>query len=490
MRVIALALVAAAVCATAGMADGGLTTYRDPGGVFTIDLPDGWTQGRQDMGTGIFLTTCASPDEGSEVVVLVIPSAQQLKPEQLEATAEQVIESVLGFLKQAYTVEGKAPEKARLGGMDAVRVDAVLTEQLGGGKSLLRMYVVLGGKNAVAAAVTVPQAGGQGLAAGDKLLATLTVEGAALAAGGGKPGGAGGVFSRVADRMKVGYKAESADKVLAEGNPPLTEGSVRDFATLLTAVFGVHLTESEFALTRERFIHFYQQTDDAGQATIAQTAGSILASLEQATPEERNQGIAEVRAVFEDRLSTGAKAGIEWAQVLWEAVQRRGEVVAKASAEAPKFARGQDEDNTLSEADLDATMELLYFMWVASGRDPNAATPEVVATLRQYLAQSFPALSPDLQYLMTNAEKVYGQMRNAWAQAGPDEQAVYAQQFGQALDAFGLSEGGGGGAGVGNGGGGGGSAWDDCAGMSASDISAGLMQTTCYNLAQKSSGGW
>jgi len=484
MRAIALALLAVAVWAVAASADDGLTTYRDPGGVFTIDLPNGWVQNRQDMGNGVFLTTCASPDEGAEVVMLVIPSAEPLKPEQLEQTAEQVIESVLGFLEQAYTVEREAPEKATLGAMNAVRVDAVLTDRLGGDKSLMRMYVVLGGKHAVAAAVTVPQAGGQGLAAGDKLLATLTVEGAAPIAGGGKPAAAGGVFSRVADRMKVGYKAESADDVLADGNPPLTEGSVRNFATLLTAVFGVHLTESELALTRERFVHFYQQTDDGGKATIAQTAGSILANLEQATPEERSQGIAEVRAVFEDRLSTGAKAGIEWAQVLWEAVQRRGEVVAKATAEAPEFARGQGEDNTLSEADLDATMELLYFMWVASGRDPNAATPEVVATLRQYLAQSFPALSPDLQYLMTNAEKVYGQMRNAWAQAGPDEQAVYAQQFGQALDAFGLTQGGG------NGGGGGGSAWDDCAGMSASDISAGLMQTTCYNLAQKSSGGW
>lgn len=463
------------------------TTYDDPDGIFSLGLPDGWEAVRQDLGDGISLATCTGTGTEAQIEVLAFASPQPLTPEMLETKGPEVIELVLGLLEEEYVVRADAPVPARLGRQDALRVDASLTDQASDAKSVFRMYVLLSATHAVAAAVTAPQRDKAGLAAGDAALATLTLAGAAPPAGPeAGPAGPRGGLGAVADRIREGFQPEPADQVIVEGNPPLTEGSIANFAKLLGVVFGVRLTEAEYALTRERFTAYFEANDAQGKAIVAQSAGSILESLGKGTEGEREASLAEVRAVFEDRLSTGAQAGIEWAQVLWGAVERRRDIVATSAAEAPEFAQGEDQDASLSQADLDAALEMLYFMWVASGRDAEAVTPEAVAAIRGYLEMNFAALPADLQYLLTNAERVYADMRNAWSQADEGTQQAYAVQFGQALDAMGLTADGGGG---GNGGGGG-SAWDDVAGEDPSSITAGLVQTTCFNLAQKSSGGW
>ena len=460
--------------------------YKDPGGVFTLEPPEGWEVNRQEFTGQITYTTVATPEGEIEVETLAFPTTAPLTNADLEARAKEVITLIVGLLEEEGPVRNQQTTKATFAGLPAVRFDALLTNTGEGTQSRFRMYVVLGARHVVAAGVTAPEDDAAGFAQGEKVLTTMAVAGGQ--AGAALPATSRGGLARVAERIKAGFKPETADQVLVAGDPPLTEGSVQSFVQLLGVIFGAHLTESEIALTREQFVAFYQKSDDAGRATIAQTAGNILAGLQQGTPEQQAAAAQEVRGVFEDRLSAGAQAGIAWAKVLWEAVQRREEAVATTNADRPEFAQDAKLDNTLSEADVDASLEMLYFMWVASGRDPQAATPEVLAQVRQYLVANFVQFPPDLQYLLANAEKVYGDMRNAWAQAGPAEQQAYAIQFAQALDAFGLTApGAGGGAAEG---GGGGSAWDDVAGMSPSDISAGLVQTTCFNLAQKASGGW
>lgn len=455
--------------------------YRAPDGAFTLSLPARWDALSQEMAEHVTITVATPRGKDSpQLTVLSIGYEAGFDPSDREGTPNQVIELFLGLIEDSCTVEAFEPTAAVLGGLESTLVEAHVTDRATGDKADIKLWVVLGGAHALALVAEAAPDDRAGMAEVEAVAATLVAPGARPAEGAtpAEPPASG--LGGIAARIREGFREGDADATLVAGAPALTEGSVRNFARLLTAVFDVHLTEAEYALTKERFIHFYTESDPQGRATIAQTAGGILEQLRTLPEAERAGQIAEVRAVFEDRLSAGAQAGIEWAEVLWTAVERRRGSVAEV-AEQPEGAEG---DFEVSEADLDAATEMLYFMWVASGRDPSAATPEVVAQVRQYLAASFPQLPTELQLLLANSEKVYGQMRNAWANADDQERAVYAAQFGQALDQFGLGLGGG------NGGGGGGSAWDDVAGQDPSEISAGLVQTTCYNLAQKSTGGW
>lgn len=153
---------------------------------------------------------------------------------------------------------------------------------------------------------------------------------------------------------------------------------------------------------------------------------------------------------------------------------------AAAAPAAAKAALELKPGDELGAADLDASIEMLAFMWVAAGRDAGYITPEAVYALRTGIARNFKQLPADLRRLFANATTIYGQMRTAWSQAVPEEQLALARGFGEALDAMGLTLPSAGG----NGGGrsGGGSAWDD---VNPDDIHAGLVVNTCWNLAQK-----
>jgi hypothetical protein len=130
----------------------------------------------------------------------------------------------------------------------------------------------------------------------------------------------------------------------------------------------------------------------------------------------------------------------------------------------------------MSNADLDAAVELLYFMWVNAGRDPNAVTPEVVQQVRTLLLQGFPRFPPQLQSLLANAEQVYSRVRGAWMEADANQQAQLSKEFGAALDELGFKDPAAGG----------GDAWAD---VNPDEVRSGLVMNTCYNLAQKATGG-
>ena len=95
----------------------------------------------------------------------------------------------------------------------------------------------------------------------------------------------------------------------------------------------------------------------------------------------------------------------------------------------------------MSEADLNAALEMLYFMWVAAGRDPNMVTIQAVAEVQQYLASNFARFDPTVQYLLANAEKLYAGVRMTWQAADPSQRALLAQQYSQALNEMGFTVG-------------------------------------------------
>jgi len=87
----------------------------------------------------------------------------------------------------------------------------------------------------------------------------------------------------------------------------------------------------------------------------------------------------------------------------------------------------------LTEADLNASADLIKFMWEAVGNDVSVFTPEVMTTIPALLAQNFGQLTPDLQLIFANGQTSNQEIQAAWNQAGPDVRLAMAAQFQQAL---------------------------------------------------------
>lgn len=475
-------VVLAACCAVPTIA----AEYADPDGAFAFVLPDGWAASRQPV-PDLGLLTEAGPTGGAAAVTIVtVTTDRPIEPERLPGIAEQLIGMIHNIVAEQGQILSQQTSQTTLVGATGIRSD--LSYRDGGDQSVWEGWatVVLSGPRAILFFVNWPQA-----QPAVKQLAEGLIQSVALASRSPRTAGDGaaaptGLFSAArlqATAQRMGSRMRPPDnQILVEGAPPLTVGSVTAFCGLLSKVFGVELGEAEYEQTKERFIEYFNQADDQGRMILAGTAQNILRQLGQGTPQEQAQNIQEVRGVFEQRLQAGAAQNITWAKVLWDAIQRRQQTVCRTAATPPPQPGTEQYDQEVSEADLDAAVEMLYFMWVTSGRDASLVTPQLVAQVRAALAQKYTLLAPQLQLLVANAEKVYSQIRGAWLQADPAQQQVLAQQFSQTLDAFGLPNP----AAQGGGGGGGGGAWGD---VDPSTMRAELVANTCYNLSQRATGG-
>jgi hypothetical protein len=94
--------------------------------------------------------------------------------------------------------------------------------------------------------------------------------------------------------------------------------------------------------------------------------------------------------------------------------------------------------NVPSEADLDASVELLSFMWLAAGNDPSVITPVVLALVRERLTQNFGQLPLEFQTLFGNGQAANAAVQTEWAAATSEQQFALTQQYQQALSALGL----------------------------------------------------
>jgi hypothetical protein len=82
---------------------------------------------------------------------------------------------------------------------------------------------------------------------------------------------------------------------------------------------------------------------------------------------------------------------------------------------------------------------MLYFMWVASGRDASLVTAATVAQVQVDLVQGYATFPPDLQYVLANAQQIYAGLRTQWANASAMQRIQMALSFGQQLDAMGFT---------------------------------------------------
>jgi hypothetical protein len=233
-------------------------------------------------------------------------------------------------------------------------------------------------------------------------------------------------IERITNRL-AGQGRESWNTVIADGEPPLTWGSVATFSLLMHECFDAQLTEAEAELMAKQFAESYESSDANGQKALTSEWKEML--------EKVGTGRAQVRAKLQARID----ADTGWGLAAREALDRRNRVLHKSATERPGWA-GAGFDASMSVADLDASIELLYFMWVAAGRDPELVTLEGVAAIRDHFRRNFAQLPADLQYALANAQKIYAGLRVLWYTGDGRQRATMARNFNQELNGLGLPD--------------------------------------------------
>ncbi len=248
-----------------------------------------------------------------------------------------------------------------------------------------------------------------------------------------------GDLEAIAVRVKKNFKPDGGTKVLAAGKPSLTRESIASFAEVLRLTFGIELSESEYDDTTKVFVAYYKGGDAQTKTMLATGWQVILAEIRKATGAAQQSAIAEVRTVLEQRFEVGAQAGIPWAVTMNATIQKRTSTVTSIKGPVPENASKAELHQQMSQADLDASLEMLYFMWVAAGRDASLVTPESSAAVRAAIVGNFATFPPQVQLIFANGQKVYSSLRGQWAQATQGQRVQMAKQFAASLDQLGLT---------------------------------------------------
>jgi hypothetical protein len=252
----------------------------------------------------------------------------------------------------------------------------------------------------------------------------------------------------------AGYAQESWDTVLADGEPPLTWGTVATLSLLLHETYDAQMSEAEAELVAKGLATAYDRSDEAARRALVNDWQAMLG------------GGAGSKAKLEARIDAAVKSNAAWAMSVRDALERRRKILRTSTAARPAWA-ANGFDTKMSVADLDAGIELLYFMWVASGRNPEYVTLEGVAQLRAHFLNSFAELPPDLQYALANAQKIYAGLRVLWYTGGADQRQAMASDFNAELNALGLPDP--------DGNARSGDAWSDVNGKSRGDFAAEMV---------------
>lgn len=420
------------------------SAYADPDRAFAVQVPAGYRASRQQLEQGVFLTdiTKGGIGENPQLSILSYSTGQSIDPSQHRQLNTQTLDAMKSVIGSEVTVTKDARSDVTFNGRAAIRSDFGFKDDDG---AAWKGWILAqcGSKNAVGVFVCAKSSDASGYQMIDAAARTFAIESSSPFAAGSSPNSASSTLSsgnlkELSARIKGNMKREPMAKVLVPGEPALTYGSVANFVTFVELIFDMQLTEAEFDATRERFIEFYKKGDAAGKKVLALQGAEMLKSVTMGSAAEIAKNKQDSRKVFSSAFEQGAQAGIGYAQVMWDAVQRRTQKLAKAKQKPKK----QEWDTDVTQADIDATIEMLYFMWVASGRDPNDVTPAEVVKLKTSIVREYATFDPEVQIVIANAPKIYAAIRQKWQSASASERAMMARQFSNSLDSLGLREGG------------------------------------------------
>ncbi|HAY12985.1 MAG TPA: hypothetical protein PLB31_09425 [Fimbriimonadaceae bacterium] len=471
-------LLAAVVSSAAG--------YSDPGGAFAIDVPSGYKAERYDLGDGAYLTEIAIPDndDSAHCDILSYKSPEAFDASQHATVNKALLDVTVQLLSAESTVTKQSRAETTYQGRKATKMTLEFKDEDGVAWKGYAL-AVCGTNNALVVMPYAKASDANGFKIMDETAQTLAVEGrtplargagGAATSGGGRQGGFlnQGAMRTVEQRVDGNFQRESASKVIVAGQPPLTYGSVANFVTVIEILFDIQMTEAEFEATRARFIEYYNAADAEGKQVLALQGAELLKTLTTGTEAEREQSRNEGRAVFEQAFSRGAEMGIGYAQVMWDAITRRRASVQRVAAQPTK----EEWDQDISEGDIDALMEMLWFMWNAAGRPTEGVTMDDINQVRMGILQELPTMDAQAQLLIANAPKLYAGLRQQWMGASAEQRMMLAAQFDQALNEWGI----GAQSGFESGGGGGG-------GDSEYSMNAQIAQNTAWNAAKTWSSG-
>jgi hypothetical protein len=412
--------------------------YVDPSGSFALNLPEGWSAQKQSLGSGISLTQIirANDEEGPQIDVLVQDTGGNIESSNHESINSTMMQTVKDIVSGEGQISNEKLSSSAVDGAKAKRLDFMLKDEDG---ASWKGYILsfCGKRNAFAILAYAKSSDTKILEMFDASISTFAIESKSI-----KGKKSGGLLSQaslttLSGKIKGNLKRDSVEKVIVAGEPPLTYGSVANFVTFIELIFDTQFTEVEFEATRERFVEYYNKSDEKGKKVLALQGASMLKSIQQGTPAEIKQNKSEAKQVFTTAFKNGAQQGIGYAQVMWTAIEKRNKSVGSSKAKPKK----DDWDTQVTEADIDAAIEMLYFMWVASGRDPNDVTQEDVYKLRIGLVQEYTRLDPQIQLVIANAPKIYAALRQIWQSATPQQRVGIAKEFGASLDSMGIKDG-------------------------------------------------
>jgi hypothetical protein len=420
-----------------------LRDYADSDGAWAMRIPQSWKTERENLGDGVMLTQMyevVSGKPGAAIHVGVVNSQQEINPE----FAEDMSTLIIGLGVQAIDDDGEivAQKSSRTtwNGRDVTENkvlfrrddDKILREGL--------MMAMVGKKAAFLVMASAPQKDIKGFENTKQLLNSFAPESKTPAANASTHKTAllnKKTVRDLASSVKANLKRETKDKVLAEGSPPLTYGSIAAYANMLSKIYDVELTEAEFDVMRQTFVDVYKTSDAKGKADIAGwdvASAKILTAIDAGTiPKTRAQ------QVFKETFEQDAASGNPWAKVILNAIEKRSRTLAKTSGVAPAFAKTPGFDDEMSAADLEAAVEMLAFMWVAAGRDANLIDDEAIQNVRGEIVSGFATFPAGLQYVLANAQEVYAGLRTQWQNADAATRVALSQKFSNDLDALGLT---------------------------------------------------
>jgi hypothetical protein len=387
--------------------------YADPEGTLALHIPDGW-QVRREKADPLTSVEVAPPGDtvSPRLYILCLTSRSRISPEQLPDLAELLTKAGIVALRQDGQILSQSHTTTRFHGRDALRTD--VQSRLGTITYTSQLTVVLGRTHAYLLAVASPANDPAGLKRAQAALATVALESAA-------PSEANGLWTAQALDRLVAAAHNAATTLdlatLVPGEPPLTAGAVRAWTRAAETAAHCHFTEAESLALETNITAAYRAAAPATREHIARDHPPTAATLNDFLQHESSQS---------------------WTQILPALAARRTEKIAAIKSARPSSAPATAA-NTLTRSALDASAEMLAFLWIAAGRKADALTPETVADLRDTIEYQFPRLPADTQYLFANAEPIYAGLRHAWKAASPDQRAAYAKSFANALDACGLT---------------------------------------------------
>jgi hypothetical protein len=422
----AIFLFGAARLAAAGEA----TDYAAPDGTLALRVPAGW-QVHRETAAPVTSTEIAAPGDGigPRVYILCVTSQSRISPEELPEVAELLTRIGIVALRQDGKLISRSPAAPlKFHGRDALCTD--VQARLGNIVYVSKMVVTLGRSHAYLLAVAAPANDPAGMKTAQAALATVALES-------DKPAAGAGLWTpRTLERVVSLARGGSIDPdtaVLVAGEPPLTAGAVRAWTRMVVEGADLRFTEAEAAALGDALVETYRSGGGPARERLARDGPRALADIRAVAA----HGDAAATRELLDQYLHSAEA-TPWARTVRAALARRSEKRAEVRGPRPRVPAASSLNTALTRASLDASAEMIVFLWVAAGRKAGGLTPDDLANLRDSIEVQFPRMAADYQYLFANAERLYAGVRATWKSAAPDRRASLAKEFAASLDALGL----------------------------------------------------